>query len=151
MVVGDIYPGEGKQEKKSVLKKIGWKRPLSLVLALGATYALNEGIKDYAINANPEEQGPIGYYAEKLIKAIKTPNLFDNVKWKRVEYLPTNAGLWPFYMAENVDHNQSLWLQYQIEVDKRNRFNSRGETKDNKILLPDLDGNGKVEPEAVKK
>jgi len=65
------------------------------------------------------------------------PEDFNRAKW--IEKTNANGIIWDEYMNENIVKNQFNWHLYIDEVRKKNKGNLEGD-----ILLPDLDGNGKV-------
>ncbi len=63
---------------------------------------------------------------------------FEKCKW--IEYDNRGSGrIWSSYMFENIPHNTNNWTMYQFKVHERN-----GENLEGKIMLPNLDGSGKV-------
>jgi hypothetical protein len=73
---------------------------------------------------------------DKNKNALKQED-FDKAEW--IEFYNSNGRIWSCYMKEKIPRNQFNWHFYIDEVRRRNNNNLAG-----KILLPDLDGNGKV-------
>ncbi len=62
---------------------------------------------------------------------------FNKAGW--IEFYNENGRIWNCYENENIPKNRSNWRLYIDKVRKKNKNNLEG-----KILLPDLDGDGKV-------
>lgn len=138
-----------REENKS--RKTIWKVPAYVLGAIIATLAINKTIEYYVKNIGSSDSSIASYYIGKVISRLSDPNPFDYVKWKRVDYTQSNTGIWSFYMAEDVDHDMFLWHEYKRHVNTKNNFDSRGHTSDGTILLPDMDGDGLVGKEELKK
>jgi len=65
------------------------------------------------------------------------PEEFDKANW--IEFYNENGRIWSCYMNENIPKNQSNWHGYIDKVREKNKGKLEG-----RILLPDLDGDGKV-------
>ena len=61
---------------------------------------------------------------------------FQDAEW--VEYNPGGI-LWEAYTTEKIPHNMPNWNLYMSQVREKNKNSLQGN-----ILLPDLDGNGRV-------
>ncbi len=65
------------------------------------------------------------------------PEDFNRAKW--IGFDNYNGRIWDYYMNEDISKNQFNWHLYMDKVREKNNDNLEG-----RILLPDLDGDGKV-------
>ena len=103
------------KSKKRFLKNLAWYGTVSLALLAGTYITIsNSNDKNYL---KPED--------------------FNKAEW--IEFYNHNGRVWSCYTNENIAENQFNWHLYIDEVREKNKDNLEG-----KILLPDLDGDGKV-------
>ena len=65
------------------------------------------------------------------------PTDFSKAEW--IEFDNYNGRIWDYYMSEKIPKNIPNWHLYIDKVREKNNDNLEG-----RILLPDLDGDGKV-------
>jgi len=70
-------------------------------------------------------------------KNFLKPTDFNKAGW--IEFDNHNGRIWSCYMNENISKNQFNWHLYIDKVREKNKDNLEG-----RILLPDLDSDGKV-------